>query len=70
MYVTYRNGIKGEEGEFVVDNSDTTFQLTLSSFTDDVVKGTFNGILMRSDSNNILKTVTNGSFKIKLVRWQ
>lgn len=64
-------------GEWQSDNNFTSdpvvlgeksFELTLTSKAGDVMEGTFSGQLRNGSDTELTKTVTEGKFKIKLIR--
>lgn len=64
-------------GEWSSDNNyladpvvlgENSFELTLTSKAGDVMEGTFSGELRNGSDTELTKTVTDGKFKIKLIR--
>jgi len=68
--MVYNNGTSGADGNFVINNLDSTlFSITFSSFNGNILQGTFSGLLRWGGSYDSTLTFTNGEFKIKMVRF-
>lgn len=66
----YNNGNSGADGNFLINNLDSTlFSITFSSFNNDVLQGSFSGKLRWGSNYDSTLTFTDGEFKIKLIRY-
>lgn len=68
--VIYNNGMEGAKGNFVVNNLDSNlFSITINSYTNDVIEGTFSGKLRWGSGYDSTLTFTDGEFKVPLFRY-
>jgi len=69
--LSYYKGAWNSDNNYLVDGvvlGDDSFQLIVTSKTGDVIQGTFSGQLRNGSDTSDIVTVTNGKFKIKIVR--
>ena len=69
--LSYYSGTWSSDNNYLVDGvvlGDDSFQLIVTSKSGDVIEGTFSGQLRNGSDTSDIVTVTNGKFKIKIVR--
>lgn len=69
--LSFYTGNWESDNNYLVDGvvlGDNSFQMIVTSKTGDIIEGTFSGQLRNGSDSNLTKTVTNGKFKIKVIR--
>jgi len=71
LQLSFYDGPWQSDNNYLVDGvvlGDDSFEMIVTSKTGDVIQGTFHGQLRNGSDTSLIKTVTNGKFKIKLIR--
>ncbi len=71
LNLSFYTGNWESDNNYLMDGvvlGDNSFQMIVTSKTGDVIEGTFSGELRNGSDSNLTKTVTNGKFKIKIIR--
>lgn len=71
LRLSYYSGPHESENNYLVDNvvlGDNSFQMIVSSKAGDIIQGTFKGQLRNGSDTDNRVTVTDGKFRIKIVR--
>jgi hypothetical protein len=70
MDILYNNGTSGAQGNFLLDDYETNpFSITLDSWSDDILEGTFEGKLRWGGGSDSTTTINDGEFRIKMIRY-
>jgi hypothetical protein len=71
MDIMYNDGTSGAQGNFLLDDDYDTnpFSITLTSWSNDILEGTFEGKLRWGGGSDSTTTINDGEFKIKMIRY-